>query len=130
MQALGLLSSGNDTDTEDDHADALREQTTGLGVDPALLDAQANPVASNTDHGVFYLWPDNQDAFAMWQKCQSQWVIGLQGAEGLNYAGVETVLRRNGYRGQRLDAMFEAMQHLETGARQAHAELRSRNSKN
>lgn len=50
----------------------------------------------------------------------------MQGPTGLHYPGVEVVLRRNGFRAQRLDDMFAAIQHMEGGALAAFDELRSR----
>ena len=39
-----------------------------------------------------YLWPDNLQAWHCWKELQSQWRVGMQGATGLDYAGVRAWL--------------------------------------
>lgn len=39
-----------------------------------------------------YLWPDNLRAWDCWRELQSQWRVGMQGATGLDYAGVRAWL--------------------------------------
>lgn len=41
----------------------------------------------------FWLWPESEEVFWLWAGLQTQWVIGMAGATGLNYAGVEVDLR-------------------------------------
>lgn len=39
-----------------------------------------------------YLWPDNARAWDCWCGVQNQWRVGMQGASGLDYAGVRAWL--------------------------------------
>jgi hypothetical protein len=48
---------------------------------------------SDVDQEVFWLWPENEEVFWLWAGLQTQWVIGMAGATGLNYSGVEVDLR-------------------------------------
>ena len=42
---------------------------------------------------LFHLWPEHQDAFALFVQCRTQWRAGFGGATGLDYAGVEALIR-------------------------------------
>jgi hypothetical protein len=42
---------------------------------------------------VFYLWAEHQDVLAVWLACRTQWRTGFAGAIGLDYAGVDALLR-------------------------------------
>lgn len=56
----------------------------------------------------YYLWPENVRAWRCWRGVQTQWRVGVQGAFGLDYAGVRAWLDeariRRGRRG-----IFEAI---------------------
>lgn len=39
-----------------------------------------------------YLWPCNVRAFVVWQQVQTQWVVGMNGRTGLNWASVDIYL--------------------------------------
>lgn len=41
----------------------------------------------------FWLWPENVPVWQLWQAVQTQWRIGMAGATGLDYAGVEALVR-------------------------------------
>lgn len=65
--------------------DHLAEQFAGLGIqweDDLVVDEEE-----------FWLWPENEEVFWLWAGLQTQWVIGMAGAVGLNYPSVETDLR-------------------------------------
>ena len=43
---------------------------------------------------VFHLWPEHELAFGIFLACRTQWRVGgLGGAIGLDYAGVEALIR-------------------------------------
>lgn len=69
-----------------------------------------------------FLYPDNWDTWRVWLGCQTQWIrgyLGMEGRqiiEGLDYAGVDVVIRRYGYRGQQADEIFEGLQWMEAAA--------------
>ncbi|WP_024328862.1 MULTISPECIES: DUF1799 domain-containing protein [unclassified Thioalkalivibrio] len=58
------------------------------------------------------VWPENWDAVEVFLRCQTQWRVGMAGATGLDYAGVDVALRR--YGPDDPDDCFERVQHLET----------------
>jgi hypothetical protein len=41
-----------------------------------------------------YLWPENIPSWDLFQAVSTQWVVGMGGAVGLNYQGVEVVMRK------------------------------------
>lgn len=73
----------------------------------------------------------------MWRAVQTQWRISVVGAQpagmgvapvvahtGLDYPGVEVVMRRHGVRGRAADQMFALLQAMERAALDAWAEMR------
>lgn len=52
-------------------------------------------VADDGDDGppLFHLWPEHREALDCWFGIQTQWRVGMAGATGLDYAGVEAYLR-------------------------------------
>lgn len=74
---------------------------------------------------VFYLWPEAAEEFSVWLRCQTQWFVDSMGARiGLNYPGVEVVIRRRGHRGKAADAMFDYIQTMEFEVLAVDAEMR------
>lgn len=58
---------------------------------------------------VFWLWPELQASLLAWFAVQTQWRVGATGATGLDYAGVEALLRlRKLARGPRRTAQVVA----------------------
>ena len=113
---MDLLLFGNESLEDDDADGELTKQSIGLGVDPAKLDEQAEPDLDAGGEEVFYLWPMHAPAFSFWQKCQTQWLAGFAGPTGLNYPGIDVLLKRNGFKGKAADKMFWEVQQLELGA--------------
>lgn len=55
---------------------------------------EGNQGNSAPDAGrVFHLWPELQASLLAWFAVQTQWRVGALGATGLDYAGVEALLR-------------------------------------
>lgn len=46
----------------------------------------------------FCLWSENREALHFWLGVQTQWRVGMGGATGLDYAGVEAYLRMRSVR--------------------------------
>ena len=46
----------------------------------------------------YYLRPDLAPAFELWTQLQTQWRIGMAGPTGLDYCGVEALMRMQGLR--------------------------------
>jgi len=65
----------------------------------------------------FELWPEHAEAWGVYLGCGTQWVksVGLWGVvwEGLNYPGVEVVMRRYGVPPERESEVFAQLQVLE-----------------
>jgi hypothetical protein len=68
------------------------------------------------DEDEFWLWPENEEAFWTWCAVQTQWVTGMAGAVGLNYAGVESCLRMRGLGKGRRRQLFAMVQVMEQSA--------------
>lgn len=76
------------------------------------------------EHETFYLWPDLVPALQMWRAVQTQWRDGFQGRTGLDYPGVDVVMRRRGLRGRAADEMFGLLQAMERAALDVWATMR------
>lgn len=60
-----------------------------------------------------YLWPCNQESWRVFQRLQSQWMVGVGGATGLNYSGIESALRLMGIKGRKRSELFADIQVME-----------------
>lgn len=76
----------------------------------------------------FHLWPENVAAFAFWRGMQTQWRIGQAGPEGLDYAGVWSLLAHTVPYRQRKQR-FADITHLEAGALNGYSELQREKDK-
>ena len=56
-----------------------------------LAPSGLQPGQSDADEPI-YLWPCNLDAWHVWWAIQAQWRTGMEGREGLDYAGVRVFL--------------------------------------
>ena len=79
--------------------------------------------------GVFYLWPEHVQAFAVFRGCATQWRTSMNGREGLDYAAVEIVMRdasgrRSGFRQKDARRIRQEIQVLEFAALDAWADQR------
>lgn len=95
----------------------------------AVADAMAafgiyceEPVVIDDDE--FWLWPENEAAFQLWLSLQSQWMVGMSGPTGLNYAGVEVCMRLRGTKKSEQRALFDSIQAMEQAALEAWAAQR------
>ncbi len=61
----------------------------------------------------YWLWPENEEAFALWLGLQTQWNVGIAGAIGLNYLGVEVCMRMRGIARKKHVEMFALVQLME-----------------
>ena len=69
----------------------------------------------NLPEDEFYeVWPDNVQAFQLFQQLQTQWVLKpMGGISGLNYSSVMTVI--NLYSNKHKKRLFEDIQAIEVG---------------
>lgn len=90
----------------------------GVTIDPRQVQAQ--------DDGVFKVLEVNWPAVTAFLACETQWRVASTMAgvfcTGLDYAGVDAVLRRRGDD----DAVFAGVQEIERGALEAMGERRER----
>jgi hypothetical protein len=73
-----------------------------------------------------YLWPENLESWRLFQQVGTQWISEGGCRTGLNYPGVEMVLRYECPRGRRKD-MFRDIREMEVAALLAWEEKRSEN---
>lgn len=64
----------------------------------------------------FHLWPEHTEAFRIWGAVQTQWRVGMAGATGLDYAGVDVLLRTLGLRAPERRERFLELQVMERAA--------------
>lgn len=124
-----ILDTPDDDDAPDpqqDFADALaalglRAPAAGDSQDPAADPATDPPAAPEV-----YLWPCNAPVWALWQRVQTQWHIGMGGPTGLRYDGVRVVMDFCGLPKKERAWAFECLQGMERAALEAFASQRER----
>lgn len=101
--ARGQLRFSDDSDaTENAVVDALA--AFGLAPEEGV---------SLTQDDEFWLWPENEAAFLLWLRIQTQWNWNMHQPTGLNYVGIETCMRLSGIRPKERERLFEMMQVME-----------------
>ena len=92
----------------------LRADCAVLGIDPNRLIPPAQQRDRPQD---FELWPEHQEAWGVYLGCATQWrlSVGVGGLywQGLDYQGVDVVMRRYRVPRKRQDAVFAELQVLE-----------------
>jgi hypothetical protein len=63
-----------------------------------------------------YLWPCNAPVWALWQRVQTQWQVGLGGLTGLRYEGVRVVMGFSSLPKKERAWAFECLQGMERAA--------------
>jgi len=75
------------------------------------------------DDVFFGIWEKNKDSWKAWIACETQWRVATTFAAviylGLDYAGVDVVLRRHSLP----DAVFADLMEMETAALEAFGEV-------
>lgn len=99
--ALGLVESEDD---ERQRQESAEDAAAGVG-----LRLRRAPV----DCEALYLWPENVPSWNLFQAMSTQWMVGMAGATGLSYPGVEVVMRK--FRVKRCDEerIFHEIQCME-----------------
>jgi hypothetical protein len=80
--ALGLVESDED--------EALRRELTEEAAAGIGFRLRRAPAACEA----LYLWPENVPSWNLFQAMSTQWMVGMAGATGLSYPGVEVVMRK------------------------------------
>ena len=79
--------------------------------------------AGNTpQREVFYLWPELEWVFGFFLDCHGLWRTGLRGYIGLDYGGVETLMRMRPVPQRKRKTLFADIQVMEQAALMAWAE--------
>ena len=90
-------------------------------------DAPADPPATPTD--VVWLWPCNVRTWNLWLRLQTQWRVGANGRDGLDYQGVSAYLREvERIKPRHFAATFAALQAMEWAALDEWAKQRKNES--
>lgn len=74
----------------------------------------------------FVLWYDSQLAYRIFTLCEFQWLHGVNGIAGMNYAGVAPVLTAHAKRNAEQCDLWADIHLLELGAMTAYNEQRSK----
>jgi hypothetical protein len=99
--ALGLVESEVD---EQQRRESTEDAAAAIG-----LRIRRAPVVCDA----LYLWPENVSSWNLFQAMSTQWMVGMAGATGLSYPGVEVVMRK--FRVKRCDEerIFHEIQCME-----------------
>ena len=100
--ARGQIEFGDDEPAEREH------------VDNAL--AAMGMVAEedvDLEEDEYWLWPENEEVFGMWCAVQTQWNVGMAGATGLHYPGVEACMRMRALKKKARQDTFLLIQMME-----------------
>lgn len=122
MWASGQLDTQtqNDSSTVDDAAAQF-----GISIDD---DSRDHDNDSATDTDTHHLWPENVALWGIWLSLQTQWRVGMNGREGLNYAGVVAYLGEVArIRPRQFVQAFGCIQAMESAALNAWAQQRDKN---
>lgn len=66
---------------------------------------------------MFYLWPECNALWTLWGSCQTLWRKGVQGREGLDYAGLCAYLREVArIKPRKFQEVFACLQAMERAA--------------
>lgn len=95
-------------DVDETASDDLSEKFAALG-----LQCEPDFVI---DQDEFWLWPENEAAWWLWHGLQTQWVVGMAGAFGLNYAGVEADMRMLCVPKKKRREYYVLIKHMEQAA--------------
>lgn len=76
------------------------------------------------DQDEYWLWPENEEPFALWLGLQTQWNVSLGGAVGLEYIGVEACMRMRDISRKRRVELFAMVQLMEQACLEEWAEKR------
>ena len=92
-------------------AEAQEQAATEVDQALAIFGLVAQSVPQSID--ALYLWPENVRSWNLFQATDTQWTMGPNSAIGLNYSGVEVVMRK--YRVKRCDELqvFRDIQVME-----------------
>lgn len=78
----------------------------------------------------YYLWPEHEPVLGLWLQVQTQWRVGMNGATGLDYAGVQAlVAMRQLATPEQLPELIEGLQIMERATLNEWAEQAERRAR-
>lgn len=83
---------------------------------PTKQEAEALGLTLEEATSVFYLWPDNLDSINTFVCLITQWRTGVNGAVGLDYSAIPTVLNLNSVPAEKWPDLFADLRVLEDEA--------------
>lgn len=92
MEAARLWARG-DLQSDEDYEQEQAEQLATLDADLAAWGMCAERSENTDARQPFYLWPENEEAWYLFMACGTQWRSGQNGREGMDYQGVQIVMR-------------------------------------
>lgn len=108
--ALGLVESEED---EERGRETAEEAATAIG-----LRMRRAPMVCEA----LYLWPENVRSWNLFQAMSTQWMVGIAGATGLSYPGVEVVMRKARVKRRDEENVFHEIQCMERATLSAWSE--------
>ena len=92
MEAARLWARG-DLQTDDEYEKEQAERHAREDADLAVWGLYAEREASADTRQPFYLWPCNEAAWDVFMASGTQWRSGQNGRDGMDYQGVQIVMR-------------------------------------
>lgn len=131
IEAARLLARG-ELNFSTQHTDAEPPESPAAEAVEALAAFGLEPQVQRPPDGaprpapkVFYLWPEHQRTLELWLLCGTQWRVGGNVATGLDYAGVESLMRtRRLAQGRRAARLMGELQIMERATLAEWARLR------
>lgn len=80
------------------------------------------PIRTEKPVELLYLWPENVPSWNLFQAVSTQWMCGPDGATGLNYEGVQVVMRMRRIKRQDEQRLFSEIQVMERATLRAWSE--------
>ena len=110
LWASGQLETPHEADDADEEVDAAM-------VAFNLQRETSDEEDAEPDYETYYLWPCNVEVWSLWWRIQTQWRVGAQGREGLNYPGVTDYLRNVArIRPRKMAQVYGCIQAMERAA--------------
>lgn len=124
-QAAKLWASGQLNTNQDAHdADHATDAMAIFGLVQDVPDDADQP---GQPPDTFYLWPECVPLWGIWQRCQTLWRVGMNGRDGLDYAGLCAYLRDvERIKPRAFVEAFQCLQAMEIAALNAYAQQREK----
>lgn len=85
-----------------------------MGAPPEVIEAARRK--AEPEEEVCWVYEENWNSVLFFFACATQWVVSMSGRTGLNYPGVESVMRMHGTKRKDRKALFADVQVMEFAA--------------